>query len=113
MEEGEPHYHYTYVPDDAAMSMGLEDGDTQTSEERTKSILIKSAFIVIVFFVSLLSGFVPIKNKRFRDNQHLLGIANTFSGGVFLAIAFIHIIPETSNNYYLYVLDKQSHKLID
>jgi len=34
----------------------------------------------------------------------LLGIANTFSGGVFLAIAFVHIIPETSNNYYMNVL---------
>jgi zinc transporter ZupT len=65
---------------------------------------LKVAFILIVFLLTLLAGIVPIKHKRFRQNQVLLGIANTFSGGVFLAIAFVHIIPETSNTYYLYTL---------
>lgn len=32
----------------------------------------------------------------------MLGLANTFSGGVFLAIAFVHIIPETASLYYEY-----------
>ena len=41
----------------------------------------------------------------------MLGIANTFSGGVFLAIAFVHIIPEAATNYYLYVLEMQSKAL--
>lgn len=44
-------------------------------------------------------------------STEILGIANTFSGGVFLAIAFVHIIPEAATNYYLYVLDLQSQAL--
>lgn len=39
-----------------------------------------------------------------------MGIANTFSGGVFLAIAFVHIIPETASSYYMYALRQQSEK---
>ena len=36
----------------------------------------------------------------------MLGIANSFSGGVFLAIAFVHILPETANLYYYSKLEK-------
>lgn len=36
-----------------------------------------------------------------------MSIANTFSGGVFLAIAFVHIIPETAALYYDYKYQEQ------
>jgi len=70
------------------------------------AVIMKSVFIFLIFFVSFAAGLVPMKSKRFSSSQHLLGIANTFSGGVFLAIAFVHIIPETSGNYYLYILEE-------
>lgn len=74
--------------------------------------------------ITVCSGLAPIKSKKFRESSHLLGIANTFSGGVFLAIAFVHIIPETSNNYYMTILERnevlsqvnrpqQSYQVID
>ena len=72
--------------------------------------VMKSIFIFVIFFISFLAGIVPMKNKRFASSQHLLGIANTFSGGVFLAIAFVHIIPETASSYYIYILEKQTKK---
>ena len=58
------------------------------------------------FLVTVLSGMLPQRFKKLNNSQNLLGIANTFSGGVFLAIAFVHIIPETATNYYMYVLIK-------
>ena len=65
---------------------------------------IKICFIFLIFLITVASGLAPIKYKKLKENQNLLGIANTFSGGVFLAIAFVHIIPETSNNYYMLIL---------
>ena len=65
---------------------------------------VKIIFIFIIFAVTVASGMAPMKFKKFKNSTDMLGIANTFSGGVFLAIAFVHIIPETSNNYYLHML---------
>ena len=64
------------------------------------------AFIFVIFAITVASGLAPMKSKKFKESSHLLGIANTFSGGVFLAIAFVHIIPETATNYYLEVLQR-------
>ena len=36
----------------------------------------------------------PTWSKSCRENPKILGIANSFAGGVFLAIAFTHIAPE-------------------
>lgn len=44
-------------------------------------------------------GVVPIKCKSFRESPRILGIANAFSGGLFLAIALVHIMPEQSESY--------------
>ena len=61
---------------------------------------LKWGFIVLIFLITMLAGLTPIKTKSCRENANLLGIMNTFSGGVFLAIAFVHILPETANQYY-------------
>lgn len=61
---------------------------------------LKWAFIVLIFLITMLAGLAPIQTKSCRENAKLLGIMNTFSGGVFLAIAFVHILPETANLYY-------------
>ena len=58
--------------------------------------------------VTVFSGLVPIYFKRLNQSQHILGLANTFSGGVFLAIAFVHIIPETARSYYMYILSSEN-----
>ena len=55
---------------------------------------IKIGFIIIAFLEAALLGVIPIKSSSFRESPMVLGIANAFSGGVFLAIAFLHIMPE-------------------
>ena len=61
---------------------------------------LKYGFILLIFFITMLAGLAPIHTKSCRENAKILGIMNTFSGGVFLAIAFVHILPETANLYY-------------
>lgn len=62
--------------------------------------LVKIAFIVVIFLLAFGTGMIPIKCKGFKGNPLIIGIANAFSGGVFLAIALIHILPEVSESYH-------------
>ena len=62
--------------------------------------ILKSVFILLCFVVTFLFGYAPMKIEGCSKNRRILGVLNTFSGGVFLAIAFVHILPETSNLYY-------------
>ena len=55
---------------------------------------LKLGFIIVSFFEALIMGLVPVKIKSFRESPRILGVANAFSGGVFLAIALMHIMPE-------------------
>lgn len=64
---------------------------------------LKIGFIIFIFFESLLSGIFPTVNKNCRENPKILGIANSFAGGVFLAIAFVHILPEENEAWVDYV----------
>jgi len=42
---------------------------------------------------------VPMKIKRFRENQEMISMANAFSGGVFLSLAFGHMIPHAVEGF--------------
>ena len=67
---------------------------------------LKWAFIVICGAITMAFGLAPMKIQGCNKNEKILGIANSFSGGVFLAIAFCHILPETANLYYYSKLQK-------
>lgn len=54
----------------------------------------KIGFIFIAFFESMISGMIPTWSTSCRESPKVLGIANSFAAGVFLAIAFMHITPE-------------------
>jgi hypothetical protein len=70
------------------------------AEEDKSVIILKVCFIFIILIVTFIAGIIPQKWKKCRKNEEILSIANTFSGGVFLAIAFVHLIPETTILYY-------------
>ena len=55
---------------------------------------LKLVFIIMVFAEALFGGLVPVKLKTFSKSPKILGVANSFSGGIFLAIALLHIMPE-------------------
>ena len=58
------------------------------------TLTLKIIFIILAFIEAAALGIIPIKSSKFRESPMVLGIANAFSGGVFLAIAFMHIMPE-------------------
>lgn len=55
---------------------------------------LKIGFIVMSFAEAFITGLIPTWSKSCRESPKILGIANAFAGGVFLAIAFMHITPE-------------------
>lgn len=59
---------------------------------------LKIALIFILFFVCYL-GLIPAYSKYCRSSQLTLSLMNCFAGGVFLAMAFIHILPESVEQY--------------
>jgi zinc transporter 1/2/3 len=42
---------------------------------------------------------LPLRAKNFAENKTLLSLANAFSGGVFLSLAFGHLIPECVHGF--------------
>ena len=59
----------------------------------------KFIFIIVAFFEALIMGLIPVKCKKFKDSPEVLGVANAFAGGVFIAIALMHIMPEQVESY--------------
>lgn len=54
----------------------------------------KIIFQVILTSINVICWLVPLKSKSFGENKLALSLANAFSGGVFLSLAFGHLIPE-------------------
>jgi zinc transporter 1/2/3 len=48
---------------------------------------------------AFLCGCFPTWSKSCRESPKILGIANSFAAGVFLAIGFVHILPEEAGNW--------------
>ena len=68
----------------------------------TGILLAKIGFIIAIFLLALLTGLIPIKCKGFKESPLIIGIANAFSGGVFLAIALVHVLPDITEGYASY-----------
>jgi solute carrier family 39 (zinc transporter), member 1/2/3 len=72
------------------------DHDHDHDEDGMTTIMkLKIAMIVILFFIVYL-GLIPAYSKFFRSSKVILTLMNCFAGGVFLAMAFIHILPESA-----------------
>lgn len=62
---------------------------------------LKSLKIAYIFIVTAIVyvAFIPAFSKRCRKSKLTLGLMNSFAGGVFLAMAFVHILPEAAETY--------------
>ena len=45
--------------------------------------------------INMISWAIPLRNKNFTKDSKLLGIANCFAGGIFLMLAFGHMLPHS------------------
>jgi zinc transporter ZupT len=60
---------------------------------------LKIIFIFVIYAIAFISGIVPAYYKRCKESQKFISLANSFAGGVFLAIALVHVLPEAVTNY--------------
>ena len=64
-----------------------------------KHLAIKLVFLVVFFILAGVSTIIPPKVKWFRNHPTWMSIANAFSGGIFLGIGLLHMLPETVDTY--------------
>ena len=59
----------------------------------------KIIFQVILTTINVVCWLVPLRSKKISENKLGLSLANAFSGGVFLSLAFGHLIPECIHGF--------------
>ena len=64
------------------------------SHEEILHFWIKIIFIFFCFAEGMIAGLIPTCSEGCRTNPKILGIANSFAAGVFMAIALMHVLPE-------------------
>ena len=52
--------------------------------------------IFVIFAMGFIFGMLPLWIKSCRENNKLLSIINTFSGGIFLGLGLFHQLPEAN-----------------
>ena len=78
-----------------------------TSENYILIDAIKMISMLIMFLMIIITGSLPFRwfyltsiiifykdRKKFQNSIKLLSFANAFSGGLFLSVAVIHLLPE-------------------
>jgi len=84
----------------------LHDDDTAADDSSdTAVLLMKIGSLLIILGVTLLFGYFPLFWKRCRKSTKFLGIANAFSGGIFMGIALFHLLPESNEGFEHYFKD--------
>jgi solute carrier family 39 (zinc transporter), member 1/2/3 len=64
---------------------------------------LKMVFSVAMFAMAMIAGVMPFKLTQIPNSRLILGMANSFAGGIFMSIAFIHLLPEVSKDYTVWV----------
>ena len=74
--------------------MGEDEPEDGCGDNCTLVFWIKVAFIFVCFAEGMISGLIPTWSEGCRTNPKILGVANAFAAGVFMAIALMHVLPE-------------------
>ena len=64
--------------------------------------LWKIIFQAILTTINVACWLLPLRSKKISENKLALSLANAFSGGVFLSLAFGHLIPECVHGFHDY-----------
>jgi len=59
----------------------------------------KVIFQAILTSINVACWLIPLRSKQISENKLALSLANAFSGGVFLSLAFGHLIPECVHGF--------------
>jgi len=63
---------------------------------------LKLFSMVIMFLMIMVTGSLPLRWERFRKSSKLISLASAFSGGLFLAVGILHLLPEASESFEKY-----------
>ena len=63
-------------------------------KDETSVLLVKIGFVILCFLEAFICGTLPTFIPSCRENPKVMGIANSFAAGVFIAIALMHLTPE-------------------
>jgi solute carrier family 39 (zinc transporter), member 1/2/3 len=64
---------------------------------------VKIPVMIFMFLEVLFFGSLPLRLRAFKENKLVLSMSGAFSGGLFLGIGLIHLLPESNEsfeNYY-------------
>lgn len=56
---------------------------------------IKVVSMIVMFLMIIVMGNIPLRSAAFKGNQLLLELTGAFSGGLFLSVGIIHLLPES------------------
>lgn len=62
--------------------------------------LWKIIFQTLLTTINVLCWLLPLRSKKITSNKLALSLANAFSGGVFLSLAFGHLLPECVEGFH-------------
>ena len=77
---------------------------TNLSSSTNIILYFKIISFLIIISVSLIFGLIPLYSNSCRKSSKLLGLANAFSGGLFMGIGLFHLLPEAGENFEKYYL---------
>ena len=84
------------------MKVGEEKPANNCGDNCTEIFWIKVAFIIGGFIQGMVCGLIPVWNTSCRTSPKMVGIANSFSAGLFIAIGLMHVLPEENANWAKY-----------
>ena len=52
--------------------------------------------MVTMFILIIIMGSIPLRLKAFKENKLVIALAASFSGGLFLSVGLLHLLPEAN-----------------
>ena len=78
---------------------GHSHGDGEHAHVHGKGVSNFKTGILILYLVITFLGSLPILIPKCRNSSAILSVMNCFAGGVFIAIALIHLLPEAGDQW--------------
>lgn len=63
------------------------------------TIYLQTIYLLITLIITLIFGLLPYKTGFLRKFTLFIGILNAFSGGMFLSMGMVHVLPEAIETY--------------
>ena len=73
-----------------------------STEKESYVACIKIPTMVVMFLEVVIFGSIPLRLVAFKENKLILALSGAFSGGLFLSIGLIHLLPESNENFEKY-----------